>query len=77
MEPRPVGGRASGCGRASAQVSQHTSLPLPAQARGGPGDNTSYAALCGVVRRLDAGLNCKSFSRLCCLFISVFSAEFE
>ncbi|XP_022432556.1 actin-related protein 3B isoform X3 [Delphinapterus leucas] len=28
-----------------------------AQARGGPGDNTSYAALCGVVRRLDAGLN--------------------
>lgn len=53
------------------------SLGFPAQARGGSGDNAPYAALRGVVRGFYARLNCKSFSRVFHVFISVSSAEFE
>lgn len=55
----------------------NTSLGFPAQARGGSGDNAPYAALRGVVRGFYARLNCKSFSRVFHVFLSVSSAEFE
>lgn len=61
----------------SGLASDPTLLSFPAEACGGPGDNTSYAALRGVVWRLHACFNCKSFSRLLCIFIPALFVEFE